>query len=318
MSKKQASLYPLKVINQLAKLPKTVHSLHTTVSQLQAEIAALKADSLRHSTEIQNVMESDKVHDDFLHRIDKKVTNLQRKGTHVSNNSVSTPVVNNTISDDHSLDDFYKDFEDKFRGSEELIKERVAEHMPLFNKLPQKIKSYPIVDIGCGRGEFLGVLADNGFTGIGVDMNDSMVERAVENGYEAHVDNAQHYLASSKQDSMAAITGFHIVEHIPFGILIDIFRESYRAVAPGGFVLFETPNPQNLSVGACNFYMDPSHIKPIPPELLAFAIQSVGFKATILPLHPAKTKIVHKDPKVKDMMNMLYGPLDYAVVGYKP
>lgn len=115
-----------------------------------------------------------------------------------------------------------------------------------------------------------------------------MVKRAQEAGLTAIQSDALSYLRTQGTSSLAAITGFHIVEHIPFDALMAIFEESYRTIAHEGFVLFETPNPHNLAVGACNFYMDPSHIHPIPPELLAFALKTVGFDTEIIPLHTAK------------------------------
>lgn len=226
-------------------------------------------------------------------------------------------VVNNTIADNHSLDHFYTQFEDRFRGGEADIKDRLVEYVPRFEALTEKNRKLPILDIGCGRGEFLSLMKDYGFRAIGVDMNQSMVERANSLGYNAIQDDAISYLAKRKPSSLSAITGFHIVEHIPFESLVDLFKQCYTCIAPGGFVLFETPNPNNVVVGASSFYMDPSHIKPLPPELLAFAIESAGFRTEIIHLHPTKEKIAHDDEQVKELLDIVYGPRDYAVIGYK-
>jgi O-antigen chain-terminating methyltransferase len=148
-------------------------------------------------------------------------------------------------------------------------------------------------------------------------MNHDMVKKTKSLGFVVYETDAMSYISDQKTGSLAAITGFHLVEHIPFDLLIKLFEECYRALSPGGFVLFETPNPQNLIVGACNFYVDPSHNKPIPPELLDFALDSIGFKTKIIPLHPTKKVIENTDDTIKDVMNLIYGPRDYAVVGYK-
>ena len=228
---------------------------------------------------------------------------------------ISTKIVNNTVADNHTLDDFYKRFEDKFRGSENLILERLRDYDDLFTTI--KNPKLPIVDIGCGRGEFLGYAASHGLKAVGVDMNGAMVARAKELGYTAIENDAMSYLASQKTSSLAAIVGFHIVEHIPFESLMSIFQECYRTINPGGFVLFETPNPENLIVGACNFYYDPSHIRPLPPRLLAFMLETIGFKIEIKYLHESDQLNLYPE-RDREVFRYFYGPMDYAVIAQKP
>lgn len=156
-------------------------------------------------------------------------------------------------------EDFYKAFEDKFRGTEDEIKTRLLGHISLFTNMPEALKNKPVLDIGCGRGEMLGILGEHNLKAVGVDTNKAMVNHAVTKGYSVYAIDALNYLNSLKTNSLAAITGFHIIEHIPFESLMDILSESYRTVARDGFVLFETPNPETFSVGAHTFYLDPSH-----------------------------------------------------------
>lgn len=220
------------------------------------------------------------------------------------------------LADDRLLDSFYKDFEDKFRGSEASVENRLAQYLHLFKSV-DFVHENPVVDLGCGRGELLGLLHRNNIRVIGVDLNKNMVKRAKEKGFTAVQGDAITYIASANSNSLAAITGFHLVEHIPFRLLMKLFEESYRALAMGGFVLFETPNPENVMVGACNFYMDPSHLNPIPPGLLAFALEVCGFAVEIIKLHPVMETIEHDDDLVKNMANHFFGPRDYAVIGRK-
>lgn len=311
--------YPAKVARLVVKLP----AQHELVQMSEHDIETLKRSNVNLEREIISLKEQldDRIH--LVHSLDDRLSDLKQairikeKDSLGQKTEPSNKVVNNTVSDNHALDNFYKLFEDRFRGTEEGIKVRLNEHTTLFTGLEDKLKKKPIVDLGCGRGELLSLLKDLKLKGIGVDMNKSMVERANSLGYKAVEDDALSYLSQQKGGSLAAITGFHIVEHIPFETLMEIFEECYRTLAPGGFTLFETPNPNNLMVGASNFYMDPSHIKPLPPELLAFAMESVGFKVEVLRLHPVLEEIEHEDKTIKDIMGMVYGSRDYAVVARK-
>lgn len=254
-------------------------------------------------------------------KLDEKVSDIKHyqllKSSAPPKEVSTSQAVNNTMADDHTHDNFYKLFEDKFRGSEELIKERLLEYVPYLKRLSSAAKRLPVLDIGCGRGEFLAVVTETGLKAIGIDMNKSMVDRAKSLGFTAYENDALSYLLKQKSSSHAVISGFHLVEHIPFPALLKIFEECYRVIHPDGFIIFETPNPKNLVVGTSSFYLDPSHIKPIPPELLAFALEAQGFETQILNLHPAKDDIKHDDPVVQDIMQLVYGSLDYAVLASK-
>jgi len=294
-------------------LPRYISYFEGKASTAESAIEGLKAENERLTNEVSNLEKIGSTIDS----VNERLANLQ----HIVNQHRDTvsekQVINKTMSDNHNYDMFYKHFEDEFRGSEDLIKERITEHLPLFFALAEPLKKLPIVDIGCGRGEFLSIMSENGFNAIGVDMNDSMVEQTKKLGLNSIRSDALSYLFKQKNSSLAAVTGFHIVEHIPFEQLMDIFTECYRTIKKGGVVLFETPNPHNLNVGACNFYMDPSHIRPLPPELLAFSLKMVGFDTEVVKLHPKKESITHTDETMKDIIDMLYGPQDYAVIGRK-
>lgn len=220
------------------------------------------------------------------------------------------------FADDHLLDAFYTAFEDKFRGDEETIKERLQEHLPLFKESSVKFGKYPVLDIGSGRGEFLQLLKDNGISAEGLDINIDMVERSKQKGLKAVQGDALNFLLSKDPQTYGAITGFHIAEHIPFNFLYRIFQACHAALSDNGFVLFETPNPENMIVGSCAFYMDPSHLHPLPPDLLAFALEQCGFrKVEIRRIHPVEGHEKEKVPQ--EFKNRFYGPRDYAVIGYK-
>jgi O-antigen chain-terminating methyltransferase len=124
-----------------------------------------------------------------------------------------------------------------------------------------------------------------------------------------------------KDGSIGCVTGFHIVEHIPFAALIELFDEVVRVLQPGGLVIFETPNPNNILVGCTEFYNDPTHIKPLPPRVLRFLAESRGLcKVEILELHPyPQSYRFEEDEKgVAQRLNQyFYGPQDYSIIGRK-
>jgi 2-polyprenyl-3-methyl-5-hydroxy-6-metoxy-1,4-benzoquinol methylase len=321
--KNTAYMYPLRVISHLARLPKYISFFEGKNQVTESKLADLDLLVAKLIAENAAFRESQR---EALHKfstidtLDNKVSDMMYKlssSTKIEKKSREEKVVNATVSDNHAFDNFYKKFEDRFRGGEAVIKERVTEHLPLFESLPASLKKKEIVDIGCGRGEFISVLTDAGFKAVGVDMNGEMVERAKKLGLRAEESDAQSYLGKKKSSSLAAITGFHIVEHIPFEILMDIFSECYRTVDRGGFVLFETPNPRSLMVGANTFYLDPSHQRPVPSELLAFMLEYTGFQTETIPLHRLEDELP-KDDHLHDVHEAVFGFGDYAVIGRKP
>jgi SAM-dependent methyltransferase len=174
------------------------------------------------------------------------------------------------------------------------------------------------LDIGSGRGEFLQLLKTNKVRAVGLDINYDMVKRSKDKSLEAVQDDALTHLLAAKSQSYGAITGFHIVEHIPFNNLMRIFISAHRALVSNGFVIFETPNPENIIVASSGFYTDPTHLNPLPPDLLAFALKSCGFREVeILRLHPVDAEPGKIAALPEELRFRFYGPRDYAVIGYK-
>jgi SAM-dependent methyltransferase len=224
--------------------------------------------------------------------------------------------------DNHSLDSLYAAFEDAFRGSREDIKMRQAVYLPYIKSSKVGSTKAPIVDLGCGRGEWLELLREQKLTARGVDSNRIMVKRCTELGLQARLSDAHSCLGKLKDASVGCVTGFHIVEHMPFGALIELFDEVVRVLQPGGLVIFETPNPSNILVGSTEFYNDPTHNKPLPPRVLRFLAESRGLcKVEILELHPYPPSYAFEaDEKgVAQRLNQyFYGPQDYSIIGRKP
>ena len=222
--------------------------------------------------------------------------------------------------EDHLLDAFYVSFEDQFRGTRADIKERASVYLPAINLAKAGTETTPILDIGCGRGEWLEFLKENELHAQGVDVNHVMVSQCAELGLEVINGDAIDYLRTIKSNSLGAVTGMHIIEHIPFKRLIALFDEVLRVLKPGGVAIFETPNPENLIVGACNFYYDPTHLNPLPPEPMRFVLEARGFGSIeIMRLHPNSDAMIKEgSAQVQAAINeMMFGPQDYALVAYK-
>ena len=216
--------------------------------------------------------------------------------------------------EDHLLDAMYVSFEERFRGTREDIKERIRVYLPHVKKAAEATGNLPVLDVGCGRGEWLELLKDNDIKAQGVDLNRVMVSQCLSRGFSVLEADVINHLRSLKAGSLSVVSGFHIVEHLPFKTLITLFDEARRVLKPGGIVIFETPNPENLIVGGCTFYTDPSHEKPIPPVTLSFLAEARGFvNVEILRLNK-NPWIVIDDPFLKSQFDV---EQDYSVIGHR-
>ncbi|ATQ75369.1 methyltransferase type 11 [Massilia violaceinigra] len=213
-------------------------------------------------------------------------------------------------------DNFYRAFEDRYRGARPLIKSRLMAYQPFFAPLIALYPGAAVLDLGCGRGEWLELLTEHGFAPRGVDLDEGMLAACRERGLHADLTDALSALRAQGDASVAMVSAFHLVEHIPFDQVQLMIAEALRVLLPGGLLIMETPNPENLVVGASSFYMDPSHLKPIPSPLLEFVTGFAGFpRHKVLRLQEAAQ--LHTDAPI-GLINVLDGVSpDYAVVGQK-
>ena len=221
--------------------------------------------------------------------------------------------------DDHLLDAFYAAFEDHFRGPREEIKRRVAVYLPLVEATGAGMADAPVLDVGCGRGEWLELLQEHGLRAQGVDVNRIMVMRCKELGLDVVETDALGLLRGLDANSLGAVTGFHIIEHLPYRMLISLFDETLRVLKPGGIAIFETPNPENLIVAACNFYYDPTHRHPLPPETMHYLAETRGFeRVEIKRLNPLPLpETATAELAATTMVQWFASAQDYSVIGYK-
>jgi SAM-dependent methyltransferase len=229
-------------------------------------------------------------------------------------------------------------FDAEFRGSTDEIKERAADLVPLL------AGAGPVLDIGCGRGEFLELLRDAGTAGRGVDIDPQLVRDAVERGLDVEVGDGLEvvggqtyrsvgapdfavrpllwFFPSPPDGSLGALVLIQVVEHLLPQQLVDLVTLAVDKVRPSGKVVIETPNPQSLYIFARAFYLDPTHQAPVHPLYLRFLFEQAGFSSAELRWRsppPAPEVLVpvgdeHHDANVERVNQVLFAPQDYALI----
>ena len=222
--------------------------------------------------------------------------------------------------DDHALDALYVAFEDRFRGTRATIKQRQGIYLPRLRDAGAGTADRPVLDIGAGRGEFLELLREEGLQSFGVDSNQTMVSVCHDAGLDCVQGDALACLAARADRSLGAITGFHIIEHLPFKVTVRIIDEALRVLVPGGLLILETPNPANILTASRWFYLDPTHRNPLPGEMVAMIAEARGFPyPEILELHPMAARFPGADRQLTGALDQIfYGPQDYALIACKP
>ncbi len=233
---------------------------------------------------------------------------------------------------DKSLEEsLYLSFEDLHRGNREEIKARQRPYLAYFEGCRN------VLDIGCGRGEFLELLRESGISAKGVDLNPTMVDACRKLGLEAEEADAVSHLSGLKQGHYDGIFCAQVIEHLSWGQLLALIKLGHEKLAEGGKLIMETINPQSLSVFCGAFYLDPTHVKPVHPLTLQFACKAVGFASADIryaSFYPDEMKLAEVDffrrtgdisDKLVNVLNnnviqlneLLYGPQDYAVIAVK-
>jgi SAM-dependent methyltransferase len=168
-----------------------------------------------------------------------------------------------------------------FRGSEEEIRHRLDHHLPVLRD------AAPVLDLGCGRGELLLLLRDAGVAASGVESDPALAQAARRRGLDLVEGDVLEVLQAQPKGSLGAIAAIHLLEHLEPGRLLEVLREARRALRPGGVFLAECPNPLSLRVGAALFWRDPTHVRPLLPEVLELFLETSGYEVKSVEfLHP--------------------------------
>src|SRR5262249_42615354 len=215
-------------------------------------------------------------------------------------------------------------FENRYRGSREEIRGRLTGYLGLFAELA------PVIDLGCGRGEFLELLKERGIAGRGVDGNANAVRECRDKGLDVRVGDLVDYLHEQAKGSLGGVFAAHVAEHLPPDVLVALLAEAHRALRPGGLLLLETPNPRSV-VGFLEVYnRDLTHERPLHPDTLSFLAAAAGFTDVRVemrtPVDPSsRLQAVPADglpERVAGVLNenierlngIIYGPLEYALL----
>lgn len=212
----------------------------------------------------------------------------------------------------HLLDALCLTLADRYRGSRNDIKQHQAGYVPEIERAAAATGRGVVIDLGCGRGEWLELLRDQGLTAFGYDANRLMVEESRSHGLDARQGEALEGLTSLPNDSASAITGLNFVEHLSFADVVRLLDLALRVLRPGGLLLLETANPGNLLVATEQFHLDPTHRSLFPAELLAFVAEARGFTCVETRFSdstaPAETE---------ELRQRLNAPVEYCILGWK-
>jgi 2-polyprenyl-3-methyl-5-hydroxy-6-metoxy-1,4-benzoquinol methylase len=206
----------------------------------------------------------------------------------------------------------YLKFAERFRGSEDYVRRNQAFYRDKF----QGCRS--VLDLGCGRGEFLEVMKDAGVTSSGVELNGELVRLCRSKGLDVEEGDLFGYLARQADQSLDGIFCAHVVEHLPPARLPELVRLAAAKTARGGRLAIETPNPECLAVFSTHFYLDPTHTRPVPPALMVFYLEEFGFgRIEVHRLSPASESMPSLAALPEEFRAVFFGGLDYAVLARK-
>ena len=268
-------------------------------------------------THEKNFTESKKVNENHIERLLTLEENMR------SNNKRLQGIVETMELDNpYSLID-YGQFENNFRGSRELIKQRQQIYVSYFQEKKK------VLDLGCGRGEFLELMRENGIQTVGVDLYQPFVEQCRHMGFEVYHQDALEYLRECQP--VDGIFLGQMAEHLHVAELIRLCGLAYEKLLPGGCLIIETPNPTCLAIYSHAFYADPTHTRPVHPETLRYYLHIAGFRNieivyTDISRLPTQIPALESDQvanldefneSMKEVSDQLFGSRDYAAVAIK-
>ena len=206
----------------------------------------------------------------------------------------------------------YGKFAEKFRGPEEYVKSGQRIYLADFSGREN------VLDIGCGRGEFLETMRDAGVPARGIDLSEESVAMCRAKGLNAEVADLFVYLNDLPEASLDGIFCSQVVEHLAPERLPEMIKLCAARLSRGGVIAIETPNPECLAIFATHFYLDPTHTRPVPAALLAFYMEEFGMgRLETRKLTPAVESMPSLAELPAGFRETFFGALDYAILGKK-
>lgn len=240
----------------------------------------------------------------------------------IRNSDAHLQCLNRKLTGDYAGID-YKDFEDRFRGSREVIRERQIDYLKYFSGKKD------VIDVGCGEGIFLELLKEHEIPSRGADLYKPYVDTCIKKGLDVEHMDAIEYIR--KQERIDGLFAAQLVEHLSYHQIKELSDLAYRRMTDGSVMILETPNPMTLAVFTHAFYMDPTHIRPIHPYTLQYIVSKSGF-STVEILFTEKSKYPEHIPEIisseienldefnrsmKVVSETMFGSQDYAVIARK-
>jgi O-antigen chain-terminating methyltransferase len=227
-------------------------------------------------------------------------------------------------SDSHK----YVGFEDEFRGSPDDIRRRVSEYLPLFRG------STDVLDVGCGRGEFLTLLRQEGLRARGIDVNNAMVEVCRSQGLDATHADALTYIRAQPDGSLGGLFAAQVIEHLEPAYLTELLDAAFDKLRPGAPIVLETINPACWFAFFESYLRDITHVRAIHPDTLKFLLIASGFQRIeiryrapypehekLQPIAPHAAlgdSVETLNANVERINRLLFTWLDYAAIGRRP
>ena len=294
-----------------------------SLTGISDEIAWLRSELIRLGNELRETKLQNRMHDRDLRRFlhDIPAGTLPPSGQ--PNPTPTPPMFPSGIRRESEFD--YFRFEEHYRGDEALIANRHKEYLEFFRGREN------VVDIGCGRGEFLELLRENGISAKGVELGTDQYLLCREKALEVAQQDLFSYLESLPDESLGGLFSAQVIEHLTASDQLRLVSLAYRKTRPGSPVVFETINAQCVFAVMRNFFIDPTHIRPVHPETLKFAMESANFHDVELRFSSAMTerqipslKLNGDTPQLAEfnramegLNELIYGFMDYAAIGWR-
>jgi O-antigen chain-terminating methyltransferase len=249
----------------------------------------------------------------LVRELEERLTRLERRGTAGAAQVAPTVAAQPAAA---NVPDYFA-FESRMRGSVDAIRERQRMYVDDFRG------NAPVLDIGCGRGELLGLLREAGIDARGIDADADMVAYARGEGLEVEQADLIEHLERLPDESLGGVFMGQVVEHLPAGVLVRALRLAAAKLRPGGLLVAETINPLS-PLAVRSYFADLTHAQPLVPETLELLARQAGFAETRLRFlnEPAERLTEPDDPvlaaNVRRLNELLFAPLDYALVARTP
>jgi O-antigen chain-terminating methyltransferase len=246
----------------------------------------------------------------LVSELEERLARLERRAPAVRGTSLPVTVAAQPAA--ASVPDYFA-FESRMRGSVESIRDRQRPYVDVLRD------AAPVLDVGCGRGELLGLLREAGVEARGIDADSDMVAYARGDGLDVEQADLVEYLQAAADASLGGIFMGQVVEHLPAPTLVQAFQLAAAKLRPGGVLIAETINPLS-PIALRNYFADLTHAQPLVPETLELLARQSGFAETEIRYlnEPAERLTEPDDPviaaNVRRLNDLLFAPLDYALV----